>query len=81
MRLEARYGLGRPRMRKGEEFSAEKNPKRKEVRLMKYVKPQIVLSEDAKTAIQGLMKAAQNLDSITHTVPSTSSAYEADERD
>jgi len=48
---------------------------------VKYEKPQIVLSEDAKTAIQGLMKAEQNLDSITHTVPSTSSAYEADERD
>ena len=51
------------------------------MRPVKYEKPQIVLSEDAKTAIQGLMKAEQNLDSITHTVPSTSSAYEADERD
>ena len=48
---------------------------------MQYEKPRIVLSVDAATAIQGLMKAAQNLDSITQTVPSTSSAYEADEHD
>jgi hypothetical protein len=52
-------------------------PPRKEVKLMKYAKPEIVVTENAVAAIQSMAKPNGTPDS-TLQIPSTS-AYESDE--
>jgi hypothetical protein len=52
-------------------------PPGKEVKLMKYTKPEIVVTENAVAAIQSMAKPTGNPDS-TLQIPSTA-AYESDE--
>jgi len=60
--------------------SAEVNQKRKEVRTMKYVKPELVVLARAVAAVQGMTKGSfinpdAPPDTRFHSIP----AYEADE--
>jgi hypothetical protein len=59
-------------------FSAENNPNGKEVILVKYTKPEIVLAADAVSAIQNMTKPFGGPD---NEIPElrTTPAYESDE--